>query len=100
MGSQRNNVQQLRKTDNEERTPESSAVEENVQAIKGWERVILRARSKAERVSDWICLYRRKRAGARSSRSVVWRMGHRELGMVRRIARGGISACDGIMTVL
>jgi uncharacterized membrane protein len=32
----------------------SSAVEENVQAIKGWEKAILRARSKAEQVSDWI----------------------------------------------
>lgn len=32
----------------------SSAVDENVQAIKGWERAILRARSTAEQVSDWI----------------------------------------------
>ena len=32
----------------------SSAVEENVQAIKGWERAILRARSTVEQVSDWI----------------------------------------------
>jgi uncharacterized membrane protein len=32
----------------------SSAVEENVQAIKRWERAILLARSKAEQVSDWI----------------------------------------------
>ena len=32
----------------------ASAVEENVQAIKGWERAILLARSKTERVSDWI----------------------------------------------
>ena len=32
----------------------SSAVEENVQAIKGWEKAILRARSTAEQVSDWI----------------------------------------------
>src|SRR5436190_15603069 len=32
----------------------SSALEENVQAIKRWERAILRARSKAEQVSDWI----------------------------------------------
>ena len=54
MGSQRNNVQKLRKTDNQERRPESSAVEENVQAIKRWERAILHARSKAEQVSDWI----------------------------------------------
>jgi uncharacterized membrane protein len=32
----------------------SSALDENVQAIKRWERAILRARSKAEQVSDWI----------------------------------------------
>jgi hypothetical protein len=31
-----------------------SALEENVQAIKRWERAILLARSKAEQVSDWI----------------------------------------------
>ena len=33
---------------------EPSALEENVQAIKGWERTILLARSKVEQVSDWI----------------------------------------------
>ena len=32
----------------------SSAVEENVQAIKRWERTILLTRSTAEQVSDWI----------------------------------------------
>jgi hypothetical protein len=32
----------------------SSALEENVQAIKRWEKMILLARSKAEQVSDWI----------------------------------------------
>jgi uncharacterized membrane protein len=32
----------------------SSALEENVQAIKRWESTILLARSKAEQVSDWI----------------------------------------------
>ena len=32
----------------------SSALDENVQAIKRWETAILLARSKAERVSDWI----------------------------------------------
>src|SRR5690349_5161448 len=32
----------------------SSALEENVLAIKRWERAILLARSKAEQVSDWI----------------------------------------------
>jgi hypothetical protein len=32
----------------------ASALEENVQAIKRWEQAILRARSKAEQVSDWV----------------------------------------------
>jgi uncharacterized membrane protein len=32
----------------------ASAVEENVQAIKRWEHGLLRARSKAEQISDWI----------------------------------------------
>ena len=32
----------------------SSALEENVQTIKRWEKTILLARSKAEQVSDWI----------------------------------------------
>ncbi len=32
----------------------SSTLDENVQAIKRWERTILLARSKAEQVSDWI----------------------------------------------
>ena len=32
----------------------NSAVEENVQVIKGWEQEILLARSKAEQISDWI----------------------------------------------
>lgn len=32
----------------------SSALEENVQAVKRWEKTILLARSKAEQVSDWI----------------------------------------------
>jgi uncharacterized membrane protein len=35
-------------------SPNSSALEENVQAIKRWERTILQTRSKAEQVSDWI----------------------------------------------
>jgi uncharacterized membrane protein len=42
-------------TGNEASSPvHSSALEENVQAIKRWERTILLARSKAEQVSDWI----------------------------------------------
>ena len=40
--------------DNKLRPDRPSAVEENVQAIKRWERAILLARSKAEQVSDWI----------------------------------------------
>ena len=32
----------------------TSALEENVQAIKRWERAILLARSKGEQLSDWI----------------------------------------------
>jgi len=32
----------------------ASALEENVQAIKRWERAILLARSKSEQVGDWI----------------------------------------------
>lgn len=54
MGSLGVNTKSLRNTDNEGLRPESSAVEENVQAIKRWEGAILRARSKAEQVSDWI----------------------------------------------
>ena len=33
---------------------DASAVDENLQAIKGWEGTILRARSTAEQISDWI----------------------------------------------
>jgi uncharacterized membrane protein len=54
MGSKRNNAETLKKSDKWRLTQESSAVEENVQAIKRWERAILLARSKAEQVSDWI----------------------------------------------
>jgi uncharacterized membrane protein len=32
----------------------NSALEENVQAIKGWEKTILLARSKTEQIADWI----------------------------------------------
>ena len=43
------------KHDDETLSPDrSSALEENVQTIKRWERAILLARSKAEQVSDWI----------------------------------------------
>ena len=47
---------QVLDSDNEEapNADRSSALEENVQAIKRWEKAILLARSKAEQVSDWI----------------------------------------------
>ena len=54
MGSAGNNAKKLRTIDKRGLRTESAAVEENVQAIKRWERAILRARSKAEQVSDWI----------------------------------------------
>ena len=54
MGRPGNNAKNLRNIDQPGLRPESSAVEENVQAIKRWERAILLARSKAEQVSDWI----------------------------------------------
>jgi uncharacterized membrane protein len=54
MGSSRNNAKKPMTVDRQGPTPESSAVEENVQAIKRWESAILHARSKAEQVSDWI----------------------------------------------
>jgi uncharacterized membrane protein len=54
MRSAPNNTKKITKRDKGKRTRESSAVEENVQAIKRWERAILLARSKAEQVSDWI----------------------------------------------
>jgi uncharacterized membrane protein len=55
MGSAGNNARKQRNNIDKERLrPDSSTVEENVQAIKRWERAILRARSKAEQVSDWI----------------------------------------------
>jgi CRP/FNR family transcriptional regulator, cyclic AMP receptor protein len=36
------------------RSDRASALDENVQAIKRWERAILLARTRAEQVSDWI----------------------------------------------
>ena len=52
MGSARNNAKTLKKSDKWRLTPESSAVEENVQAIKRWERAILLARSKADKSTE------------------------------------------------
>jgi uncharacterized membrane protein len=54
MSSSGNTTKKLRNIDKQGLRPESSAVEENVQAIKRWERAILGARSKAEQVSDRI----------------------------------------------
>ncbi len=58
MGSRRRTRQTAHIAGNhDEGAPSSvrpSAVEENVQAIKRWEKTILLARSKAEQVSDWI----------------------------------------------
>jgi uncharacterized membrane protein len=54
-GRNQDTVQVAENADGEERSPDpSSALEQNVQAIKQWERAILLARSKAEQVSDWI----------------------------------------------
>jgi uncharacterized membrane protein len=38
------------------RSDRSPALEEDIQAIKSWERATLQSRSKAEQVSDWIAL--------------------------------------------
>jgi uncharacterized membrane protein len=48
----------------------SSALDENVQAIKRWERAILSARSRAEQVSDWIV--RTAGSGSVLAFHVVW----------------------------
>ena len=56
MGSRRRGTARI-PGNHDEGAPESvhsSALEENVQAIKRWERTILLARSKAQQVSDWI----------------------------------------------
>ena len=45
----------------------ASALEENVQAIKRWEKATLLARSKVEQVSDWIACHRRQWSGSPSS---------------------------------
>ena len=51
MGSPRDQGPASKHIDQERLSPSSSALEENVQAIKRWERTILLARSKAEQVS-------------------------------------------------
>lgn len=54
MGRQHDEGRRLSDIDQEKSSPSSSALEENVQAIKRWERTVLMARSKAEQFSDWI----------------------------------------------
>ncbi len=54
MGSPRVKTRRRSQIDQEPIGRNSSALEENVQAIKRWERAILLARSKAEQVADWI----------------------------------------------
>ena len=48
------NVSSQRAKVGRRRSDRSSALEQDIQAIKGWEQRILTSRSKAERVSDWI----------------------------------------------
>jgi uncharacterized membrane protein len=54
MGSPRVKTRRRSQIDQKPISRNSSALEENVQAIKRWERAILLARSKAEQVADWI----------------------------------------------
>jgi uncharacterized membrane protein len=58
MGNRRHVQETARFADNDDRerrdTNHSSALEENVQAIKRWQRALQLARSKAEQISDWI----------------------------------------------
>jgi len=54
-GRSRDNARLVSTPDGTRLKPDrGSALEENVQAIKRWEKTILLARSKAEQVSDWI----------------------------------------------
>ena len=57
MGSQRRSrdkTQPPSEIENRLSANRASALDENVQAIKRWERAILFARSKGEQLSDWI----------------------------------------------
>src|SRR6187402_1403626 len=58
MGSARRRAETARfdgKADKQNITPDhASALEEDVEAVKRWERAILLARSKTEQVSEWI----------------------------------------------
>jgi hypothetical protein len=77
MGSSRINTKKPMTVDKQGLTPESSAVEENVQAIKGWERAILHAlESRTSQRMD--CVYRGKRTGVGPSRPVVRRVDDRK----------------------
>jgi uncharacterized membrane protein len=54
MESPRHEGRRMSHVDREKPGASASAVEENVQTIKRWERTTLLARSRAEQVSDWI----------------------------------------------
>jgi hypothetical protein len=52
MGSSRNNAKKPIRVDKQELAPESSAVEENVQAIKRWESADLMKRTDLKRLTN------------------------------------------------
>ena len=83
MGRQRNNVEKLSNTDDQERRPQSSAVEENVQAIKRWERAISMHARKPKRSATGLRVPR-ERTGVGPPRPVVRRVGDRKLRSGRR----------------
>lgn len=56
MGNRRNNATDDQRIEGKGEGRESATVDENVRAIKRWERTILLRRSKAEQVSDWIAV--------------------------------------------
>jgi len=71
LGVGRGNARLADNVDDARRTQDrASALEENVQAIKLWERGILLARSKAEQISDWIV--RTAGSGPVLALHVVW----------------------------
>jgi uncharacterized membrane protein len=67
MGSRRNNSPDVRP---DKPTPDSATVDENVRAIKRWERTTLLTRSRAEQISDWIAAT--ASSGPVLSMHVVW----------------------------
>jgi uncharacterized membrane protein len=71
LGLGRGNARLADNVDDARLTPDrASALEENVQAIKLWERGILLARSKAEQISDWIV--RTAGSGVVLALHIVW----------------------------